>query len=183
MTVSTSSLPQAGTWAIDPAHTVVGFTVKHLMAAKVRGSFRTVAGTIEVAPNVEASSVNVEIDAASITTGTDDRDNHLRSDDFLAVDTFPKLTFQSTGVTDRGDGQYGLEGDLTIKDVTRPVTLDMAFGGVMQDPWGNAKAIFSAETKINREDFGLTWNAPLEAGGWLVGKDVTIELEVQAAQA
>ena len=182
MTAPTATLPQTGTWTIDPAHTVVGFTVKHLMAAKVRGSFRTLAGTIGVAPNAEASSVSVEIDAGSITTGTDDRDNHLRSDDFLAVETFPKLTFQSTKVADRGDGGYTLEGDLTIKDVTRPVTLDMSFGGVMQDPWGNSKAIFSAETSINREDFGLTWNAPLEAGGWLVGKDISIELEVQAAQ-
>ena len=117
-----------------------------------------------------------------IDTGVADRYNHLRSDDFLSAESFPTLRYVSKTVRDNGNGTYTVSGELTIKDVTRPVDLDMSYGGVISDPWGNAKAIFSATTTINREDFGLTWNAPLEAGGWLVGKDISIELEVQAAQ-
>jgi polyisoprenoid-binding protein YceI len=176
-------MPETGTWTIDPAHTVVSFSVKHLMAAKVRGSFKAVSGSIEVGPNAEASSVEVTIDAASIETGAPDRDTHLRSADFLTVDEYPTLTFSSTSVSDNTDGSYSLVGDLTIKGVTKPVTLDMRYAGTINDPWGNGKAIFSAMTTIQREEWGLTWNAPLEAGGWLVGKEVTIEIEVQAAQA
>jgi polyisoprenoid-binding protein YceI len=181
--MSTITLPTTGTWVLDPAHTTIGFTVKHLMAAKVRGSFKSFSGTIEVGDTPASSSVSVSIEAASIDTGAVDRDNHLRSADFLKVEQFPTLTFTSTVVSERGDGSYQVTGDLAIRDVTKPVTLDLAFGGLMNDPWGNSKAIFSATTKINREVWGLTWNAPLEAGGWLVGKEITIEIEAQAAKS
>ena len=182
MTLETVAHPEVGTWAIDPAHTVVGFSARHLMAAKVRGSFEVFSGTIEIGENPEASSVAVTIDAASITTGAADRDTHLRSPDFLDSGTFPNLEFRSTGVRREGD-DYVVEGELTIRGVTEPVTLDLEYHGVATDPWGNDKALFSATTKIEREAWGLTWNAPLEAGGWLVGKTVDIELEIQAAKA
>lgn len=174
--------PEVGTWAIDGAHTVVGFTARHLMAAKVRGSFNTVNGTIDIAENPEGSTVEVSIDAGSINTGAEDRDAHLRSPDFLDVENHPTLTFRSTAVRRDGD-DYLVDGELTIRDITKPVTLDLEYHGVATDPWGNAKALFSATAKIEREDWGLTWNAPLEAGGWLVGKTVSIELEIQAAKA
>ncbi len=178
----TLTLPAPGTWAIDPTHTAVTFSARHLMAAKVRGSFKTFSGTIDIGDSPEASSVSVTIDAGSIDTGVEDRDGHLRSPDFLHIEDFPTLEFASTGIRTAGSG-YEVDGDLTIRGVTNPVTLQLAYHGLVTDPWGNEKALFSATTKINREDWGLTWNAPLEAGGWLVGKNVDIELEVQAAPA
>lgn len=180
--MSTVTLPETGTWTIDPAHTAVGFSARHLVAARVRGSFKSFSGVIEMGDQPEDSSVSVSIDAASIDTGVEDRDAHLRSEDFLDVDNYPTLDFVSNAVRPVAGG-YEVDGNLTIRGTTRPVTLDMVYSGVMQDPWGNEKAIFSATTKINREVFGLTWNAPLEAGGWLVGKDVEIEIEVQAGKA
>jgi polyisoprenoid-binding protein YceI len=180
--MSTITLPEAGTWTIDPTHTVVGFMAKHLMVTKVRGSFKAFSGTITVGDTAEASSVEVSIDAASIDTGTADRDNHLRTGDFLDVETFPALTFVSTSVRANGSG-YSVDGDLTIRDTTKAVTLEMTFDGIATDPWGNTKAAFTATTSINREDWGLTWNVPLETGGLLVSKDVKIEIEVQAAKA
>lgn len=174
--------PEVGTWAIDPTHTVVGFSVRHLMASKVRGSFKTFSGTIAIGDAPEASSVEVSIDASSIDTGVDDRDAHLRSGDFLDIETFPSLDFKSTGVRANGNG-YHVDGELTIRGVSKPVTLDLDYLGVMTDPWGNDKAMFSAVTEIDREQWGLTWNQALEAGGWLVGKKIAIELEVQAAKA
>ena len=180
--MSTLTLPTTGTWTIDPAHTVVSFSARHLMAAKVRGSFKTFSGSINIAESPESSSVAVSIDAGSIDTGVEDRDNHLRSPDFLDVESFESLEFVSSAVRPVAGG-YEVDGNLTIRGTSRPVTLHMEYAGVMADPWGNEKAIFSANTSINREDFGLTWNAPLEAGGWLVGKEVQIEIEVQAAKA
>jgi polyisoprenoid-binding protein YceI len=179
---TTITKPSTGVWAFDSAHTSIGFTVKHLMAAKVRGSFKGFSGTIAQGEDAASTSVTVSIEAASIDTGAADRDNHLRSGDFLDVETYPQITFESTSITDKG-GEFDVTGELTIKDVTKPVTLSMSYSGLMSDPWGNEKAIFSGVTKINREEFGLTWNQALEAGGWLVGKDVTIEVEVQAAKA
>lgn len=180
--MSTMTLPQTGTWAIDPAHTVIGFSARHLVAAKVRGSFKSFTGAIEIGDRPEASTVRVSIDSASIDTGVADRDTHLRSADFLDTDNFPTVDFVSTSVRPV-EGGFAVDGNLTIRGTTQPVTLDMQYSGVMQDPWGNDKSIFSATTKVNREDFGLTWNAPLEAGGWLVGKTVEIEIELQAAKA
>ena len=178
----TITKPEVGSWTFDPAHTSIGFTVKHLMAAKVRGSFKSFAGSISQGDDAASTSAAVTIEAASIDTGVEDRDNHLRSPDFLDVENHPQITFETTSIAQSGAG-FTVTGDLTIRGVTKPVTLDMTYGGIVSDPWGNAKAIFSGETKINREEFGLTWNQALEAGGWLVGKDVAIEVEVQAAKA
>ena len=178
----TLTKPEAGTWTFDPAHTSIGFTVKHLMAAKVRGAFKSFSGTISQGEDASSTSATVTIEAASIDTGVEDRDNHLISADFLDVENHPKITFATTSINRVGSG-FEVTGDLTIRGVTKPVTLDMNYGGIVSDPWGNAKAIFSGETNINREEFGLTWNQALEAGGWLVGKDVAIEVEVQAAKA
>ncbi len=178
---TTLTLPQTGTWAIDAAHTTVGFSVKHLMTARVRGTFDELEGTIRMGDTPEQSSVEVTIDAASIGTGAADRDAHLRSPDFLDVESYPTIRFASTEVRSGEGTRYEVDGDLTIKDVTHPVTLELTYGGLVTDPWGNDKAIFSASTTIDRERWGLTWNQALEAGGWLVGKNVDIELEVQAA--
>ncbi|MDX1448645.1 MAG: YceI family protein [Acidimicrobiia bacterium] len=183
MTTRTITKPDAGTWQLDPTHTRIGFVARHLMAAKVRGQFESFSGTVEVADDLTDSRIEVSIDTASVTTGTQDRDSHLRSGDFFDVETYPTMKFVSTGIEDLGDGNYTISGDLTIKDVTKPVTLDTTYLGLINDPWGNAKALVEASTKINREDWGLTWNAQLETGGVLVSKEVTIELEVQAAKA
>lgn len=180
--MSTVTLPATGVWAIDPSHTAITFSARHLVAARVRGTFRAFSGEINMTEGPETSKVSVSIDAASIDTGTEDRDNHLRSPDFLDVDNFSTLEFVSTEVRATAGG-YEVDGDLTIRDTSQPVTLEMEYLGVMADPWGNEKALFTAKTQIDRESFGLTWNAPLEAGGWLVGKTVDIEIEVQAVRS
>lgn len=178
----TITKPSTGTWTVDPTHTSVTMSVKHLMAATVRGSMSGVAGTIEQGATADTTSVSVALDAATINTGVADRDAHLRSPDFLDVENHPTITFDSSKITEH-DGGFKVEGDLTIKSVTKPVTIDMSYGGLMTDPWGNEKAIFSGETVLNREEFGLTWNQALETGGVLVGKNIKVELEVQAAKA
>jgi len=170
----------AGTWIIDPSHSEVGFIARHLLVSKVRGSFEKFAGTLTIAENFADSKVEATIEAASVTTRDENRDNHIRTNDFFGVEEHPTWTFASTGIKSNGE-DYALEGDLTLKGVTKPVTLDLEILGVNKDPWGNTKAGFSASTKVNRKDFGIEWNAPLEAGGFLVGDDVTLELEIQAA--
>jgi polyisoprenoid-binding protein YceI len=183
MTVTTAALPglTTGTWAIDASHTEVGFTVRHAMVGKTRGRFSGVQGVVVVGADAQSSSAQATIDMASIDTRDDKRDAHLRSADFFDVDTFPTMTFASTGV--RADGEdYLVDGDLTIRGVTRPVVLRVEFGGVATDPFGYTRAGFSAETEINRKDFGLTWNAALEAGGVLVGDKVKISLEVEVVR-
>lgn len=178
---STAVLPHTGTWEIDPSHSSIEFVARHLVVSKVRGRFASFSGTAEVTEPVESSSVEVTIDAASISTGDDKRDEHLRSPDFLDVDNHPTLTFRATGAQ-RSDGeQWTIPGELTIRGVSKPVTLDVAYLGVFNDPWGNPKAAFTASTEIDREAFGLTWNAPLETGGVLVGNTVRIEIDVQFA--
>ncbi len=172
-------LPAAGVWELDPKHTTVEWVARHLLT-KVRGRFRTFTGAIEVAETPEASRVEVEIEAASIDSSTPDRDDHLRSPDFLDVERFPKLTFRSTRLVPTGERTFDLEGELTIKDVARPVTLKAEYLGLHDTPWGTKVAAFSAATEIDREDFGLTWNVAIESGGWLVGRDVRIELEIEA---
>lgn len=179
---TTATLPKAGTWTIDASHSTVGFVAKHLVVSKVRGSFKSFSGTVTVAEPVEQSLVDVSIEAASISTGDEQRDGHVVSDDFLSVETFPAITFRSTSITGEG-GDWKVTGELTIRDVTRPVTLDVDYLGVYTDPWGNEKAAFSASTEIDREAFGITWNQALETGGVLVGKTVKIELDVQLQQA
>ena len=177
-----SEVPAAGNWQIDRSHTSVEFVARHLMIAKVRGRFTDVAGTIEIGDVPEQSSAHVTIQAASIATGDDGRDAHLRSADFLDVERFPTLEFHSSKVTKEGS-QWLLAGDLTIRDATRPVVLEVEFDGAATDPWGNSKIAFTATTQVNREDFGLTWNAPLEAGGVVVGPKVRIDLNVEAVRA
>ena len=167
----------AGTWAIDPTHTEVGFVARHLMVTKVRGSFADVSGTVEVAEDITKSVANVSIKTASVSSGTADRDNHLRSADFFDSENYPEMTFVSTAF----DGDT-LTGDLTIKGVTKPVTLDVEFNGTATDPWGNEKAAFEAQGEINRTDWGLTWNANLEKGGVLVSEKIKLVLDVQLAK-
>jgi polyisoprenoid-binding protein YceI len=176
----TTTLPriETGTWSLETQHTKIGFMAKHLMVTKVRGYFDDYEGTVEIADDLTDSKIDVTIDAASITTGAADRDEHLRSGDFLAVATHPKLRFVSTDISRDGD-EFQITGDLTIRDVTQPVTLQARYEDTVTDPWGNDRVAFTAETEITREDWGLTWNAPLEGGGWLVSKEVVLEIEGQ----
>jgi polyisoprenoid-binding protein YceI len=173
-------VPVAGTYQIDPAHTAVEFVGRHLMITKVRGRFGDVRGQITIAEEPEASHAEVEIGAASLSTGDDDRDAHLRSGDFFDVETYPTITFRSTSVRAVGDSTWELNGDLTVRDVTRPVSLQVDFDGANVSPVGDERLGFSAATEVNREDFGLTWNMALETGGLLVGRTARIELSVQA---
>ncbi|GLJ62520.1 MULTISPECIES: YceI family protein [Microbacterium] len=171
-----------GTYNLDPAHSEVGFEVRHMMISKVRGAFTVKSATIVLPENVLEASVTASADAASLDTNDEGRDQHLRSADFFDVENHPALTFASTGVRHE-NGEFYVDGDLTIKGVTRPVTFELELGGFGTDPWGNYKAGATAKATINREDFGLTWNAALETGGVLVGKDVKITLDLQGALA
>jgi polyisoprenoid-binding protein YceI len=172
-------------WNIDPAHTTAEFKVKHMMITNVKGQFSAVTGVVEIDPEEVANSrVEVSIDASSISTRDAQRDAHLKSPDFFDVEKFPTLSFASTGVTRKDDGELAVEGNLTIHGVTRKVVFEVE--GPSQpakDPWGNVRIGWSASTKINRKDFGLNWNAALEAGGLLVGDQVTITLDAQAVKA
>ena len=175
-------VPTEGTWQIDPAHSSVEFLARHLMVTKVRGSFPDVTGTIDVAGNPLDRSVSVTIATGSVSTGAPDRDGHLTSPDFFDVAAYPEMKFVSTGIVASGDA-WVLNGDLTIKGITKPVAIDFRFEGLVDDPWGNSKAAFSGRTEILREEWGLTWNVALESGGVLVSKRITIEIEVQATPA
>lgn len=180
--VDGATLPAAGTYNLDGSHSHVGFTVKHLMVAKVRGSFNTATATITIADEPTTSAVEVSIDASSIDTRDEGRDGHLRSGDFLDVEQFPALTFTSTSVSPKGD-RWEVTGDLTIKDVTKSTVLTVEFEGGSVDPWGNARIGFSATGEINREEFGLTWNQALETGGFVVGKNIKLEIEAEGVKA
>lgn len=173
---------KAGTWTLDPSHSEVQFSVRHMMISKVRGTFGVKAATLTAPENPLEATVEATVDVASIDTKDEGRDNHLRSADFFDVENYPTMEFRSTGVRIE-NGDFLVDGNLTIKGVTKPVTFDFDFGGFGTDPWGNYKAGATAKAVINREDFGLTWNAALETGGVLVGKDVTIELDLQGALA
>ena len=181
-TVDGLQAPAPGTYPIDASHSVVEFVVRHLGLAKVRGRFNEFEGTIVVAEDIADSRVDVSIRAATIDTRDEGRDTHLRSGDFLDVEKHATLEFHSTGVRQQG-GNWIVDGDLTVAGQTRPVTLEVEFEGTATDPWGNDRVGFSATTKINREDFGLTWNQALETGGWLVGKEIKIELSVEGVKA
>jgi polyisoprenoid-binding protein YceI len=168
------------TWTVDASHTEAGFAVKHLMISTVRGRFADVQGEVAFDPSdLSTGSASVTINVASIDTKEAQRDAHLRSADFFEVEKFPTLTFTSTKVQNVKGETFQLVGNLTIKDVTREVVLTVESHGLQKDPWGGERAGFSATTAINREDFGLTWNAALETGGVLVGKDVKITLDVE----
>ncbi|HAS12376.1 MAG TPA: polyisoprenoid-binding protein [Acidimicrobiaceae bacterium] len=178
-TAADTTVPVAGTYQLDPSHSSADFQVRHLGLSKVRGGFAIESGTVVIGEDPTQSSVEVSLDAASFSTGAEDRDTHVKSADFLDIEQFPKVTFRSTGVRQSGD-DWKVDGDLTVKDVTRPVTLDVEFEGANKDPWGNGRIAFAGETEINREDFGITWNQALETGGVLVGKNVKIVIDVQA---
>jgi polyisoprenoid-binding protein YceI len=170
-------------WNIDTAHASAEFAAKHMMITTVRGGFKSVTGTIDFDPaNPSQASVEATIDTASLSsTGVEQRDNHLKSADFLDIENFPTITFKSTKVEPNADGTSAkVTGDLTIRGVTRTEVLDAEFLGQINSPFGDVRAGFAGTTKINREDYGLTYNMALEAGGWLVGKEVSISLEVEA---
>lgn len=174
-------LPTSGLWVIDPAHTAITAVARHMMVTKVRGRFAGFEGAIHVDEDPDRTWAEVEIDSASIDTGNPGRDEHLRSPDFLDAERFPKIRFRSTELRRTGDDRFELDGELTIRDVTKPVTLDVTYGGVSNTPFGATIVAFSASGRLDREDFGMTWNQALETGGVLVSKTLTIELEVQAA--
>lgn len=186
-TQTTEILASSTEWTLDPTHTLVGFSAKHMMFTTVRGKFNEVRGTIRIdAQNPKRSEVEVEIPAASIDTGVEQRDAHLRSADFLDVENHPLITFRSRRIegAPRNPGdRFRVIGDLTIRGTTREVVLDATYEGVGVDPWGGQRAGFSASTKIDRRDFGLTWNQVLEAGGVLVSNEIRIEIEAQAVAA
>lgn len=170
-------------YTLDPAHTSVEFRVRHLVVTKVSGKFDRFVGEFEYdEKNPQAWSAMATIEAASVNTGHTERDNHLRSADFLDVAKFPTLTFRSTGVTGVADGKAKLNGVLTLHGVEKPITLDLEIGGVVDDPWGNTKAGFTASGTINRKDFGIVWNKTLGNGGLVVGEEVEITLHVEGTQ-
>jgi polyisoprenoid-binding protein YceI len=174
-----STLP-AGTLAIDASHSRVGFSARHAMVTKVRGSFNDYTGSAVVADG--AASLSIEINVASIDTRSADRDGHLQSPDFFDVANFPKITFTSTSVKDGGAGIV-VDGNLTIKDVTKPLTIEFEYTGTAKDPFGNDRFGFEGEAEINRKDFGLTWNAALETGGILVSENIKLEFEISTILA
>tara|TARA_R110000796_G_scaffold180435_2_gene296992 strand:- start:1062 stop:1592 length:531 start_codon:yes stop_codon:yes gene_type:complete len=165
-------------WVLDPAHSEITFKVKHLMISHVKGAFKTFDASID-GEDFRSSNFNVTIDTGSISTNNDDRDAHLKSPDFFEVDQYPKITFVSKSLKKVDDDEFKLIGDLTIKGTNQEIKLDTEFGGFMKDPYGNEKAGFSIKGKLNRKDFGLNWNAALEAGGVMVGNEIKINAEVQ----
>jgi polyisoprenoid-binding protein YceI len=173
-------IPAAGTYLLDAAHKRVGFVVRHLMVSKVRGEFAEATATVTVAENPLESSVTATIQTVSVNTGQADRDNHLRTGDFFDAEKFPTIEFRSTGVKSHDGNEFVLVGDLTIKDVTKPVELEVEFEGVGRSPYGFDVFGFSATTEIDREDWGLTYNMALESGGVMIGKKVKIEIEGEA---
>jgi polyisoprenoid-binding protein YceI len=167
-------------WHIDAAHSEIQFSVKHMMIATVRGRFTQFTGTIEAdEQNPTAGQVTVQIDAASLDTGNEQRDGHLRSADFFDVEQYPHITFRSTRIESRGENEGRLHGELTIRNVTKPVVLDVDYAGTAKSPWGTTSAGFSAQTKINRKEWGLNWNVALETGGWLVSDEIKISIDVE----
>jgi polyisoprenoid-binding protein YceI len=176
------ALPAPGTYVLDPTHTRIGFVARHLMVTKVRGRFAEFEGSITVGADARASSAEATMQTASIDTGVADRDNHLRSGDFLEIEKYPTISFGNSRVLSQDGTSFRVAGDLTIKDTTREVVLDVELDGVAKDPWGNEKLAVTATTEIDREDFGMTWNVALETGGVLVSKKIKIEIEAQAVR-
>lgn len=171
-------------WIVDPAHSSIEFTIRHMMIAKVKGAFHTFEANIEADPtDLTTADVQFSIDLSSIDTRNNDRDAHLRTADFFDVENNPKMTFQSTQITKKGDGEYSVTGNLNLHGVTRTETFSVTFEGEGKDPWGNEKVGFSGQGSLKRSDYGLTWNAALETGGVLVGDEVKILLEIEASKA
>ena len=170
-----------GTWTVDASHSTIGFVVRHLVVAKVRGRFSEFAGSLTIAENPLQSKVEATVQAASIDSNDEGRDGHLRGADFFDVEQFPQWSLVSTGIEAAGSN-YVLHTNLTIKGVTQPVDFALEFDGVATDPWGNVKAGFTAEAEVNRKDFGLEWNVALEAGGFVVGDKVKLTLEIEAVK-
>ncbi|CAM3846494.1 YceI family protein [Cohnella lubricantis] len=171
-------------WAVDVSHSAIDFSVKHMMIAKVKGSFHSFEAQIAADPeDLTTADIAVQIDLSSIDTRNGDRDGHLKSADFFDVENHPKLLFTATKIVSKGDGEYAVTGDVTLHGVTRPETFDVSFEGIGKDPWGNEKVGFSATGSIKRSDYGLTYNAALETGGVLIGDEVKISIEIEAAKA
>lgn len=170
----------AGTYAIDPAHSTIGFVARHAMVTKTRGKFDEFEGTITVAENIADSKAEATIKATSVNTGNEDRDEHVKGDDFFSVEQYPELTFSATSFDVDETGNGTVTGDLTIKGTTKLVTLNVEAEGLAEDPFGNTRFGFEATTKINRTDFGIDFNAPLKTGGVLVSEEIKIELEISA---
>ncbi|MES2689096.1 MAG: YceI family protein [Bacteroidota bacterium] len=167
-------------WAIDPAHSEISFKVKHLVVTTLTGKFNTFEGAVESAnEDFSDANINFTADVNSINTGSADRDGHLKSDDFFNAEAYPKLTFKSTSFTKTGADEYKLAGDITLRDVTKPIELSVEYGGTAVDPWGQTKAGFEINGKINRKEFGLKWDALTETGGALVSDEVKLHLNVQ----
>jgi polyisoprenoid-binding protein YceI len=179
--MSLAPIPE-GLWTVDPVHSRIGFVARHLMVSKVRGAFSDYSGEVTIAENLLDSSVSAVVQMASVETGNGDRDNHLRNNDFFDVAQYPTMTLKSTGLEVDGD-DVTLNADLTIKGVTKPVTFELEFDGVSGDPWGGTRGGFSAATTINRKDWGIEWNAPLETGGVMLGDKVQIELDIQLVKS
>lgn len=180
MSITAETIPGyvAGTWVLDPTHSEVSFSVRHLAISKVRGTFEKFDVTVVTAENPADSTITASIDIASVNTNQKDRDAHLKTSDFFLAEEFPTMEFVSTGVSKDGD-DFLVEGNLTLRGVTKAVTLKAEFGGIITDGYGQVKAGASATTKINRKDFGVNWNAALEGGGFTLGDDVTISIEAQ----
>ena len=172
-----------GTYTIDPSHSRIGFVARHAMVTKVRGGFNEFTGTFTLdGENPTESTAEITIEGASIDTRNEDRDGHIRSSDFLALDQHPQLSFVTSAVELRGDTDYRVTGDLTVRGVTKPVTIDLEFTGSAVDPWGNLRVGFEGATQVNRKDWGVNWNTVLEAGGVLVSEKVTLEVEISATK-
>ncbi|MEB3100070.1 YceI family protein [Ferviditalea candida] len=170
-------------WSVDPAHSNIDFSVRHMMIAKVKGAFETFTAEVDADPeDLTTAGIRFTIDAASINTREKDRDAHLRSADFFDAEKFPNITFQSRSIAKKAEGEYEVTGDLTIRDVTRSETFTVTYEGTGKDPWGNERVGFSGNGSVNRSDFGLTWNAVLETGGVLVGDEIKISFEIQATR-
>ena len=176
----TAVRPATGTYAIDAGHSGVSFTGRHLMVSKVRGRFAVDGGTVVIADDPEQSSVEATIDVASVSSGDAKRDDHLRSADFFDAEQYPNITFRSTSIEDHGDGRFTLSGDLTVRDVTKPVTLKGEYLGSSNSPWDTTVIGFTAETEVNRKEWGLNWNVALEAGGVLVGEKISLVIDAEA---
>jgi len=171
--------PAAGSYALDQSHSHVSFSARHLMVTKVRGRFPVTAGHLDIAVDPTQSSVEATIDVSAVDSGDPKRDEHLRSADFFDAERYPTVTFRSTRVHDRGDGEFTLEGELTVRDSTRPVTLQGEYLGSQDSPWGDTRVGFTAETEINRKDWGLSYNVALETGGVLVGDKIKLTIDAE----